>query len=227
MDDIICRAKSLSDLLGKLCIFFDIFFKYNISIKSTKSFLNYPNIGLLGQQVNFLGFTTSEKKLRAIKHLTYRETLGALEYYLSLTGYLRNYIRFYAQLAAPLQALKTFLLRNTPVSGQQRRAYTSKTKLGVPTSQKLALFQNIQDALSHPSTLLHHNPNKTLWIDLDAPKEFGFGAVVFIPLPTKTFPTDVGQAAALFSQSFTFLGFSAPWKRTIDRQSLRLRVLFE
>lgn len=49
IDDIICRAKSLSDLLDKLRILFDIFFKYNISIKSTKSLFNYPNIGLLGQ----------------------------------------------------------------------------------------------------------------------------------------------------------------------------------
>lgn len=33
--------------------------------------------------------------------------------------------------------------------------------------------------MSRPSTLIDHNPNKTLWIDLDAFKGFGFGAVVF------------------------------------------------
>ena len=48
VDDIICKAKSLSDLLGKLRILFNIFLKYNISIKPTKSFLNYPDVGLLG-----------------------------------------------------------------------------------------------------------------------------------------------------------------------------------
>lgn len=94
MDDIICRVKSLLDLLKKLCIFFDIFFEYNISIKPTKSFFNYPNIRLLGQGVNSLGFITSEKKLRAIKHFIYLETLGALTYYFGLTGFLRNYIHF-------------------------------------------------------------------------------------------------------------------------------------
>lgn len=96
MDDIICVAKFLLDLLQKFCILFKIFLKYNISIKPTKSFLNYPNVELLGQQVNFFDLTTSEEKLRAIKHFTYPETLGALEYYLGLTGYLRNYIHFYA-----------------------------------------------------------------------------------------------------------------------------------
>ena len=133
MDDIICAAKSLTDPLQKLRILFDIFLKYNISIKPTKSFLNYPDVGLLGQQVNSLGLTTSKEKLRAIKHLTYPETLGLLEYYLGLTGYLRNYIHFYAQLAALLQALKTSLLRDAPISGQQQRAYASRTRLGPPT----------------------------------------------------------------------------------------------
>ena len=179
VDDIIYGARSLSDLLEKLRIFFDIFLEYNISIKPTKSFLNYPDVGLLGQRVNSLGLTTSEEKIQAIKHLSYPETLGALEYYLGLTGYLRNYIHFYAQLAAPLQTLKTSLLRNALVSGQQRRAYASKTKLGPPTPQEHASFLSIQEALSQPLTLVHHDPDKTLWIDLDASKEFGFGAVVF------------------------------------------------
>ena len=141
--------------------------------------MNYPDIGLLGQQVNSLGLTTSEEKFRVIKYLTYPETLGALEYYLGLTGYLRNYIYFYAQLATPLPALKTSLLCDTLVSRQQWRAYASKTKLGSPTLQEHSSFQSIKEALSHPSTLIHHDPNKTLWIDLDAFKQFEFGAVVF------------------------------------------------
>ena len=165
IDNIIYGAKSLPDLLDKLRILFDIFLHYNISIKPTKSYLNYPDVGLLGQRVNSLGLTTSEEKLRAIRLLTYPDTLGALEYYLGLTGYLRNYIHFYAQLAVPLQALKTSLLRHAPIGGQQRRAYASKTKLGPPTPQEYASFLGIQDALSRPSILVHHNPEKVLWID--------------------------------------------------------------
>lgn len=140
IDDIIYGAKSLSDLLEKLCIFFNIFLKYNIYIKPIKSFLNYPNVGLLGQQVNTLGLITLEEKLRTIKHLIHSKTLGALEYYLGLTGYLRNYIHFYAQLAAPLQALKTSFLHNAPVSSQQQQAYALKTRLGPPTLQEHTSF---------------------------------------------------------------------------------------
>ena len=33
--------------------------------------------------------------------------------------------------------------------------------------------------MSQPSTLVHHNPEKIFWIDLEASKEFGFGAIIF------------------------------------------------
>lgn len=196
VDDIICGAKSLPDLLHKLRILFDIFLQYNISIKPTKSYLNYPDVGLLGQRVNSLGLTTSEEKLKAIRLLTYPDTLGALEYHLGLTGNLRGYIHFYAQLAAPLQALKTSLLRDAPLGGQQRRAYASKTRLGAPTPQELASFLSIQDALSQPSTLVHHNPDKILWIDLDASKEFGFGAIVFHTASNEALPDGLWPSSA-------------------------------
>ena len=179
IDDIICRRTSLEDLFHKLRILFEIFLHYNISIKPIKSYLNYPDVGLLGQQVNSLGLTTSDEKLKAIRLLRYPETLGALEYYLGLTGYLKSYIHFYAQMTSPLQALKTRLLKDTLESGQQRRAYASKTKLGPPSDSEFASFHALQEALSPPTTLVHHNANKTLWIDLDASKEFGFGAVAF------------------------------------------------
>lgn len=133
VDNIICSAKSLPDLLDKLQILFNSFLHYNISIKPTKSYLNYLDIGIPGQRVNSLSLTTSEEKLRAIQFFTYPDTLGALEYYLDLTEYLQNYIHFYAQLAAPLQALKTSLLHHAPIRDQQYKVYALKTKLGPPT----------------------------------------------------------------------------------------------
>ena len=96
INDIICGGSSLDNLLHKLCILFEIFLRYNISIKPTKSYLNYPDVGLLGQRVNSLGLITFDEKLKAIRLLCYPETLGALEYYLGLTGYLMSYIHFYA-----------------------------------------------------------------------------------------------------------------------------------
>lgn len=133
----------------------------------------------LANESTSLGLTTLDKKLKAVRFLKYPKTLGALEYYLGLTGYLRSCIYFYAQLASPLQALKTSLLKGAPESGQQRRAYASKTRLQPPSAKEHAAFEALQEALSRPMTLVHHIPDKVLWIDLDASKEFGFGAVTF------------------------------------------------
>ena len=82
-------------------------------------------------------------------------------------------------MTSPLQALKIRLLKDAPESGQQRRAYASKTKLRPPLDSELASFHAPQEAFSRPMTLVHHNGNKTLWIDLHTSKEFGFGAVAF------------------------------------------------
>lgn len=102
IDDIVYGGSSLPDLLYKLRILFEIFLHYNISIKPTKSYLNYVDVGLLGQRFDFLGLTTSSEKLKAMRLLQYLKTLGALKYYLGLTAYLRSYIHFYTQFASPL-----------------------------------------------------------------------------------------------------------------------------
>lgn len=133
-----------------------------------------------------MGLTILEKKLKAINFLTYLKILGRLKYYLGFIGYFCNYIHFYAQLAILFQVLKTFLFQDALISGQQQQVYISKTKLKSPTPQEPAFFQNIQKALSHPSTFVHHNSDKTLWIDLDASKKFSFGAVVFYTSFDKT-----------------------------------------
>ncbi len=78
IDDIVCGAKLLPNLLEKLRNLFEIFLKYNISISPIKSYFNYPNVALLGQRVNSLGLITSEQKLKAIQLLTYPDTLKAL-----------------------------------------------------------------------------------------------------------------------------------------------------
>lgn len=48
IDDIICDARSLPNLLQKLRILFKILLEYNILIKPIKSYLNYLDINLLG-----------------------------------------------------------------------------------------------------------------------------------------------------------------------------------
>ena len=96
VDDIISSAKSFVEHLANLRTLFQLFVRNNISISSGKTFLDYPNINLLGRRVDFFGIATAEDKLEAIKSLRYPATLEDLEHYLGLTGYLRSYVHHFA-----------------------------------------------------------------------------------------------------------------------------------
>lgn len=48
IDNIICGESSQKNLLHKLRALFETFLHYNISIKLTKLYFNYCNIGLFG-----------------------------------------------------------------------------------------------------------------------------------------------------------------------------------
>lgn len=179
IDDIVTGAATLPEHLQDLRSLFGLFVEYNITVSPNKAYLGYPDVNLLGRKVNSFGLISPEEKLKAISELRYSTTLGELEHYLGLTGYLRQYVHFYAQISKSLQELKTLLLKEAPVTGRQRKQYSSKKRLLEPTEEQMVSFQLLQDALSRPSILVHFSDDRILWIDLDASKEWGFGAVVF------------------------------------------------
>ena len=179
VDDVVSGARSFHQHIVNLRELFQVFTSVNVSISPTKTFLGYPDVNLLGQRVNSFGLSTASEKLKTISSLTYPSTVGDLEYYLGLTGYLRNYVHMYAQRAKSLQELKTLMLKTAPTQGNPRRAFASRTRLPEPTPLEKASFDSLQTALAQPTLLAYFNPSRKLWIDLDASKEFGFGAIVF------------------------------------------------
>ena len=179
VDDIVVFSRTKAEHEAHLRKVFSVLGKNNISIKPTKAFLGYPSVSLLDQKVDSLGLATSEEKLKAIAKLRFPRTLRQLETYLGLTGWLRDYIAHYAGISKPLQDRKTELLRNGPTAGSARRAYSSKTRVQHPTAEELASFDALQAVLAKPSYLVHPDPKRQLFIDLDASKEFGFGAMLY------------------------------------------------
>ncbi len=127
-----------------------------------------------------LGLTISEEKIAAIAKLTFPTTLKALETYLGMTGWLRDYIPFYTQKAEPLHRRKTLLLQQSPsTKGKARKLFSLRTAIKEPSAAELISFQAIQDAFAQPTFLTHFDPTQTLHIDVDASKERGFGAVAY------------------------------------------------
>lgn len=179
VDDVVVFSQSLEEHLRHLNQIFALFAEMNIVLKPAKTFLGYPSVSLLGQKVDSLGMTTTQEKLEAILSLRFPQTFKHLEAYLGKTGYLRQYVSYYAQKADSLQQRKTRLLKDAPVKGQARKKYSARTLLTEPSSEELDSFNQLQSAFSRASFLVHFDSKRGLFIDVDASKERGFGVTVY------------------------------------------------
>ena len=188
VDDVVVFSKTLEEHVDHLRQVFALFSKYRISINPVKAFLGYPSVQLLGQKVDSLGLYTAEDKLKAISKIRFPSTLSQLEIYLGLTGWLRNYVPHYAALTKPLQDRKTMLLTPAPKGGNERKNFAAKTQLGPPSRAEEESFRALQQALSKPTFLAHFDAEMTLYIDLDASKRFGFGAMAYHVMSSRASP---------------------------------------
>ena len=179
VDDIVIFSKSLPEHIEHLTQVFQALTAMNIHLSPKKSFLGYPSVHLLGQKVDALGLATAEEKLTAISSLAFSKTLSQLEKYLGMTGYLRQYISNYAAIARSLQERKTFLTKTISVRGNARKKATAHMHLTMPSPKELNSFHQLQKLFSLSSILHHHDEKRILYVDLDASKEFGFGAHIY------------------------------------------------
>lgn len=96
-----------------------------------------------------------------------------------MTGYLRQYIAYYAAIVKPLLERKTLLRKLVTVRGNARKKQAGRLKVLVPTPKELNAFHQLQKLFASPSILHHFNKWRQLFVDLDASKEWGFGAVIY------------------------------------------------
>ena len=179
IDDVVIASRTLEEHIHHLQTVFSVFSSVGISINPSKAFIGFPSIRLLGQHVDSLGLSTAAEKLEAIASLEFPTTLQQLETYLGLTGYLRQYVPFYAAVSGPLQDRKALLLRRGPSAGPQRKSFSLKTLLESPTPAEVESWKSLQELLSNPQYLVHFDPSRRLYADVDASKAFGFGAVIY------------------------------------------------
>lgn len=144
VDDIVIFSRTFDDHIAHLRAVFSKLAAHAIHLSAKKSFLSYPSVQLLGQRVDALGLATDHEKLLAISRLCFLRSLKHLEYYLGLTGYLRQYIRSYAQLSAPLQERKTALYQALRakglIKGNKRKREAGRQSLENPQLAELQAF---------------------------------------------------------------------------------------
>ena len=103
-----------------------------------------------------------------------------LKSYLGFINWLRDYIPYYTQKIKPLQKRKTLLLQASPTSKRQARcSYSTRMLVNQPSQAELAVFATIQNEFRRHTFLIHFNPARQLYINIDASKEHGFGAMIY------------------------------------------------
>ncbi len=179
IDDIICRSKTFEKHLRHLRILFRIFQSKEIIINSLKIFLEYLSVILLERRVNALDLIIAKEKLKAIALLKFSENLTALERYLDLADYLREYVYFFAEVFKSLQELKIKLLKKSlKNNSKKRKKYTNKTRI-ISTNKEMISFLLLQKDLIKATLLVHFDKEKWLWIDLNEFKKFEIEVIVF------------------------------------------------
>lgn len=214
VDDIVIYSDSFTDHLSHLSTVFSRLNAINITLSPSKTYIGFTNVKLLGQKVSSLGMTTTADRAKALVQLSFPKTLKELEHYIGLTGWLRNFIPYYAAKIQPLQDLKTALLARSPSDkGEKRRAYTKRTEIGDPTPAERAAYDAIQACFVGGLFLRHQDASKVLFMDIDASKDYGFGAMIFhvkdswpglVEQNFKRSPTrDVVEPIAFYSRSLS------------------------
>src|ERR1700694_5686768 len=151
----------------------------NLALNSKKCKIGFSRLELLGHLVNRYGLATLEAKTAAICEMEYPTTLADLKHFIGLTGFYRCYVHMYAQKAAPLNQLKTAMIKPIQRSDLKRSKKSVSVVLPQPTPEQRESFKVLKEALSSERFLIHDDPSIPVMIGVDASYEFGFGATVY------------------------------------------------
>lgn len=135
-------------MVSKLWIFFRIFVAYNLSVKSTKTFLNFFNVSFFGQKINILSLTIVKIMLDIIKLLWYLLRIAAFEYYLRLTGY------FYPLYQSAFANVKDIYI--------EVNSYFGLLKKDLYSENKVLILKSFQEGLFKLIILVYYNLNNIL-----------------------------------------------------------------
>lgn len=101
-----------------------------------------------------------------------------LEHYLGLTGWIRQYVLATPPLLSHSRSTKTEALRKAPSSGHPRVAWTKTTQVE-PSPTMLDSYTQLQAAFSKSTILIHRDPSRPPYVDVNASKKPGFGAMIY------------------------------------------------
>ena len=147
INDIVVFNKILKKHLQHLQKILNLFREMNITLKSSKTFLNYLSIVLFEQKIDNLKLIILKNKLKIIT-IFFLKTFKDFETYFEMIEYLKNYISYYAQKAEFLQKRKTMFLKNEFVKNNKRKNFSKRIIVKNSIAEKKNAFNQLQQNFS-------------------------------------------------------------------------------
>ena len=179
VNDIVVFFNSLEKHLRHFNEIFALFKRYNIVIKSFKTYLDYSIVQLLDQKIDNLDMTIVKNKIEIIVVLKFSHILKHFEIYLREIDYLRSYVTYYAQKTLTFQQRKIRLLKDDSIKERQRKIYSQKIVINDVIETKIDSFNQLQFAFNRLTFLVHYNRFRQLYIDVDASKERDLNIMIY------------------------------------------------
>jgi len=88
-------------------------------------------------------------------------------------------VPYYSQIMAPLQRLKTKLLKGAPYKGMERKRFCEKIKIPPPTPVQKKAFDLIRQIIASEQVMGHPEYDKEFIMYVDGSREFGYGIGVY------------------------------------------------
>ena len=161
MDNLPVASNSFAQHLEHLIVIFERANRLNMKVKPASIKICYPQIRCLGRLLSVHGLGPDPKKLESVPDLVEPQTSEAMQSFLGYTGYLREFVRHFSELAAPLEAVKN-------------------NKVIEWTDEMRHSFKTIKHAILHAPFLQFPDFSKRFCIATDA-SNYGVGGVLYQP----------------------------------------------
>jgi hypothetical protein len=169
IDDVIIYSDTWTEHLHHLKQLLTSAEMCNLTFSLPKCRFGFAEITMLGMGLSRYGLHTIKDRVKAVLDLPAPSTMGDLHRMLGMFGYYRMFIRNFAKVAAPLNALK---------KGDGARDYDSKKPLApLWTDSCQDAFDELKDRLSSAPILAHPRFDRSFILYTDA-SNIAFGAVL-------------------------------------------------
>ena len=164
MDDVLLKGQDFEEFIEDVKRSFQICRDNNLKVSAEKTFLNFEELEYIGYSTNAKGFRLQDSLKLDVGVWDPPPTIQAMQSFLGLINYTRNFINGYAELVKPLYEM-------IPKEGKPT------TKLN--WSEDLEkVFIIVKEAVANCSELHHLDFSKEIFVNTDASNR-GWGAILW------------------------------------------------